>query len=188
MAIVLANNWWALALRGVIAVLFGVLTWIWPALTLGSLVLLFGAYVLLDGIFSVLAALKAPQGHQRWWVLLIEGVVGIAVGVLTFLWPGVTGLVLLYLVGAWAILTGVLEIAAAIRLRKHIRGEWFLALSGVASLLFGLLVMVAPIAGALAIALWIGAYAIVFGLLLLALAFRLRRLRPSLMAPGTIVR
>ncbi len=175
MAVVLARNWWALALRGLFALLFGLLAFIWPGLTLAVLVLLFGAYVLVDGIFAIVAAVNAPKGYARWWVLLLEGIVDVIVGLLTFLWPAMTALVLLYFIAAWAIITGVLEIVAALRLRKAIRNEWLLVLSGVLSILFGLALMLMPVAGALAVVWLIGAYAVLFGLLLLTLALRLRK-------------
>ena len=167
----LAINWWALALRGLVAVLFGLLTFLLPGITLATLVLLFGAYALADGIFNVIAFFKVAS-HQ--WALLIEGVIGVIAGVLTFAWPAITALVLLYLIAFWAIFTGVLEIVAAVRLRKAISNEWLLLLMGVLSLLFGLFILVVPGAGALAIVLWIGAYALVFGIFLMAFAFRLR--------------
>jgi uncharacterized membrane protein HdeD (DUF308 family) len=167
----LTANWWALALRGLVAVLFGLLTFFLPGITLVTLVLLFGAYALVDGVFNVIAFFRVAS-HQ--WALLIEGVVGIIAGVVTFAWPAITALALLYLIAFWAILTGIFEVIAGIRLRKTIANELLLLLMGVLSLLFGLLILFAPGAGALAIVLWIGAYALVFGVFLLALAFRLR--------------
>jgi uncharacterized membrane protein HdeD (DUF308 family) len=176
----LARNWGAIAVRGIAAILFGLLTFAVPALTLAALVLLFGAYALVDGIFNVVAAVRRRAGDPPWWALLVEGIVGIAAGLVTLLLPGLTALTLLYVIAAWAVLTGVLEIIAAVRLRRQLTGEWRLLLSGVLSVVFGGLVIAAPAAGALAITLWIGAYAIVFGALLLALAFRLRRAHAQL--------
>jgi len=170
----LAKNWWALALRGLVAVLFVLLTFLLPGITLATLVLLFGAYALADGIFNVIAFFKVAS-HQ--WALLIEGVIGVIAGVLTFAWPAITALVLLYLIAFWAIFTGVLEIVAAVRLRTAISNEWLLLSMGVLSLLFGLFILFVPGAGALAIVLWIGAYALVFGIFLMAFAFRLRGYR-----------
>jgi uncharacterized membrane protein HdeD (DUF308 family) len=170
----LAHNWPVVMLRGFAAVLFGVVAFLAPGISLAALVLVFGAYAFADGILAIVTAVRR-RGADRWWVLLLEGLAGVAVGLLTIMWPGITALTLLYLIAAWALVTGVLEIAAAIRLRKVITGEWLLALTGVASVLFGLLLVVAPGAGALAVVLWIGAYALVFGCLLIALSFRLRR-------------
>lgn len=167
----LAKYWWALAIRGVVAVLFGLLTFFVPGITLVTLVLLFGAYALVDGIFNVIAFFRAVSHH---WALLIEGVIGIIAGILTFTWPAITAIVLLYLIAFWAIFTGIFEIIAGIRLRKAITNEWLLLIMGVFSLLFGVLILFNPGVGALAIVLWIGAYALVFGIILLALAFRLR--------------
>jgi uncharacterized membrane protein HdeD (DUF308 family) len=167
----LARNWWALALRGVAAVLFGLLTFFLPGITLVTLVLLFGAYALVDGIFNVAAFFRVASHHSA---LLIEGVIGIIAGVLTFTWPAITAIALLYLIAFWAIFTGVFEIVAGIRLRKVIANEWLLLLMGALSALFGILILFAPGAGALAIVLWIGVYALMFGIVLLALAFRLR--------------
>ena len=170
----LARYWWALALRGVFAVLFGLLTFFMPRITLLTLVLLFGAYVLLDGIFDIVAAIRSPSHH---WALILEGIVGIIAGILTFMWPGITAMVLLYLIAFWAIFTGVLEIVAGIRLREVLTGEIWLILMGVLSVLFGLFILIFPSAGALAVLFWIGAYAFVFGIMLIALAFRLRSFR-----------
>ncbi len=167
----LARHWWALALRGLVAVLFGLLTFMLPGITLVTLVLLFGVYALVDGIFNVIAFLRLASHH---WALLIEGLIGIIAGILTFAWPAMTAVVLLYLIAFWAIFTGVFEIVAGIRLRKALTNEWLLIVMGAVSLLFGVTILFAPGAGALAIVLWIGAYALVFGIVLLALAFRLR--------------
>jgi uncharacterized membrane protein HdeD (DUF308 family) len=180
MAFVLATNWWALALRGIVAILFAALTFFIPGITITFLVLLFGGYALVDGILAITSAVRAVHGRRRWGAFLLEGVVGIAFGLFTFVVPSLTLLFLIYLVGAWAIVTGVLEIAAAVRLRRHIAGEWLLGLMGLVSILFGVAIYAAPVAGAVVIALWIGAYALVFGVLLLTLAFRLRAHRERL--------
>jgi uncharacterized membrane protein HdeD (DUF308 family) len=172
----LAKNWWALALRGLVAVLFGLLTFFVPGITLITLVMLFGAYALADGLFNVIASFGRVSHH---WVLLIEGVIGVIAGVLTFAWPTITALILLYIIAYWAIFTGILEIVAGIRFRKVVANEWLLLLMGTFSLLFGAYILIAPGAGALAIVLWIGAYALVFGIFLLALAFRLRGLQKA---------
>jgi uncharacterized membrane protein HdeD (DUF308 family) len=167
----LATHWWALALRGFAAVLFGLLTFLVPGITLVTLVLLFGIYALVDGMFHVIAFFRVASHH---WALLIEGVIGIIAGILTFAWPAMTALVLLYLIAFWAMFTGIFEIIAGIRLRKAIANEWMLLLMGALSLLFGVLILFAPGIGALAIVLWIGAYALIFGIVMIALAFRLR--------------
>ena len=171
-----AQNWWAFVVRGVVGIIFGVLTFVWPGLTLAALIILFGAYALVEGIFNVISAIRGVGAKPR-WLLAIEGVVSIAAGVVTFAWPGLTALVLAYVIAGWAIVTGALEIAAAIRLRERIQGEWALVVGGILSILFGLLMAAAPAAGALALVLWIGAYAVVFGALLVAVGLRLRRWR-----------
>jgi uncharacterized membrane protein HdeD (DUF308 family) len=179
MTTTLARNWWALALRGVLAILFGIVAFIWPGLTLISLVLLFGAYAFVDGIFSIIAAWRGRETNERWWVLLLEGVLGIAAGVIAFVWPDAAAVGLLYVIAAWAILTGILEIVAAIRLRQEIDNEWLLGLTGVASIIFGLLLAIWPGVGLLTLTWIIGGYAIAFGVLMLLLAFRLRGWTPA---------
>ena len=171
---ILARNWGAIAIRGVAAILFGVLTFVVPGLTLTALVLLFGAYALVDGMFNIIAAVRRRAGDPPWWLLLLEGIVGVTAGVVTFVLPALTAATLVYIIAAWAIVTGVLEIVAAIRLRKEVKGEWLLILNGALSLLFGAVLLALPGAGLLVIVWWIGAYAIVFGILLIALAFKLR--------------
>jgi uncharacterized membrane protein HdeD (DUF308 family) len=175
MANMLARNWWAVALRGVIAILFGLAALFLPGITVTVLVLLFGAYALVDGIFTLIAGIRRAAEHRsRWLTLIMEGLLGIIAGIIALVWPGVAQFGLLWVIAAWAILTGILEIAAAIRLRREIQGEAWLVLSGLASLVFGVLLLVWPVAGILALIWLIGAYGIVFGVLLLVLAFRLR--------------
>ena len=174
MHIVLVRNWWSLVLRGLVAVLIGIVTFIWPGITLTALVLLFGAYALIDGVLSLAGAVRAAEAHERWGVLVLEGIAGILAALVTLFWPAITALVLVYIIAVWAIITGIAEISAAVRLRKHVSGEWVLGALGVASLLFGILIALVPVAGALVITFWFGAYAIIFGALLLALGFRLR--------------
>lgn len=171
MLIGIVGNWWMLALRGLFAVLFAVCAFIWPGLTLGVLVLLWGAFALVDGVLAIVVGART-----RWWSLVVVGLVGVAAGVFTLFQPGITALALLMVIAVWAILRGTFEIAAAIRLRRELTNEWMLILSGAASLLFGVLVLLFPGAGALSVVWLIGAYALVVGALLLGLAFRLREM------------
>jgi uncharacterized membrane protein HdeD (DUF308 family) len=170
----LAKNWWALVLRGVAGIVFGILAFVMPVVTLAALVLLFGAYALVDGIFNIVAAVTGRTGERPWWTLLLAGLVGIGAGLATFFLPGLTALTLLYVIAAWAIVIGVLEIAAAVRLRRVITNEWWLGLGGALSIVFGVLIMLAPGAGALVMVLWIGAFAVVYGIALVVLGLRLR--------------
>ena len=173
----LTKNWWVFVVRGLIAILFGILALIWPELTLIVLVWSFGAFVFVDGLFSVYSGLSRHKEYDRWWVILIEGIFGIAFGVLAFIWPSITGLVLLAIIVAWALVTGLFEIIAAVQLRRAIENEWLLAFSGVLSILLGIAMLVWPGASAVALAWLIGVYAIVFGITLIALGFRLRKFR-----------
>ena len=171
---ILQRTWWALLLRGIAAMAFGVLTWIQPGISLAALVLLFGAYSFMDGILGVWTAFAGRKEHEHWWVLLLGGLLGIGVGVLTFSAPGVTALALLFYIAIWAIATGVLQIVAAIRLRKEMEGEWMLILGGLASVTFGVILTAQPGAGALGVLWLIGTYAVVFGALLVMLALKVR--------------
>ena len=170
----LVHNWWVVLLRGIAGILFGILTFVSPAISLGALVLLFGAYSFADGVLAIISAIRNRAESERWWIVLIQGLAGVGAGLVTLLWPGITALALLAVVAAWALVIGGLEIAAAIRLRKVITGEWLLVLSGIASITLGVLLALFPGPGALALVIWIGAYAIVSGVLLVALAVRLR--------------
>jgi uncharacterized membrane protein HdeD (DUF308 family) len=172
----LTRNWWAVALRGLAGIVFGIITFVSPGLSLAALVLVFGAYAFADGVLSIVSAVRR-RGADRWWLLLVQGIVGIGAGVVTLLWPGITAIALLFVIAAWALVGGALQVAAAIRLRKVISGEWLLALGGVLSITLGVLLVLFPGPGALALVIWIGAYAFVFGILLLVLGFKLRGLR-----------
>ena len=169
-----SKYWWAFALRGLLAVIFGVMALSWPGLTLIVLVYVFGIYVVIEGALSIIAAF-GKRGAKNWWVVLIEGIAGVVFGILTISWPGITAILLLVFIGIWALATGILEIFAAIRLRKEIRGEWRLAVSGIVSLVFGLILMFRPGAGALGMIWVIGIYAIVFGISLILLGFKVRK-------------
>lgn len=184
----LAKNWWLLLLRGIAGILFGLLAFLWPGITLLTLIIIYGAYALVDGIFAIIAAIRGGAG-ARWWLALI-GVLGIAAGLLTFFWPGMTALALAMFIGAWAFIHGIFEIIGAIKMRKEIDNEWWLILSGALSALFGLAILIRPGAGALALVWLIGAYAIVFGALLVGFAFRLKKhshhSRPGYGASGNL--
>ena len=177
-------NWWLLALRGLVAVLFGVLAFMWPGATLITLVWLFGAFALVNGILSLVLAAKTPKGYPKVGSLIFGGLLGILAGLLAFVMPGITALGLLILIAAWAIVTGIMELVAAVRLRKIINNEWLLVLAGIASVVFGVLLLFQPAAGALVLIWWIGAWALLFGILLMILAFRMRNWK-GFIAVGT---
>lgn len=170
----LARNWWLVVFRGVIAIIFGIMAFVWPGITVGALVLLFGVYALIDGISALIAGLTGRTGNRRGWVLFLEGLAGIAAAVVTFLYTGITAVILLYVIAAWAMVTGVMEIAAAISLRRQLDGEWALGFSGLLSIVFGAVLFLNPGPGALALIWVIGAYAVVFGVLLIYLGISLR--------------
>jgi uncharacterized membrane protein HdeD (DUF308 family) len=177
MVAMLARDWWALALRGLLAIVFGLIAWVWPGLTMAVLVLLFGLYAFSDGIFTLITAIRARHTMHSYWVFILEGVLGIVAGLVVFFSPAVGALALYFLVAGWALATGVLEIYAAIRLRKVLRDEIWLGLTGVVSIALGVLMLLQPAAGLLAVVWMIGSYAIVFGALMMAFAFRMRSLR-----------
>jgi uncharacterized membrane protein HdeD (DUF308 family) len=172
----LSLNWSALALRGVVAIAFGILAFLLPGLTLGALILLFAAYAIVDGVSHVITGFRQPSGDGPDVLMILGGIAGIAAGAIAVILPGITALFLLALIGAWAILTGAAEIVAAYRLRKAISGEWLLALDGALSIAFGLYVLLFPGAGAIALVWLIAAFAVVSGITLLMLAFRMRSL------------
>ena len=176
----LTRGWWLVALRGLFAISFGVVALMWPGITLQALVMVFGVYAVLDGVLSSVTAVGNRQHYPRWGLVLLNGLLSITAGVMTFVWPSITALVLLFLIAAWAIVTGFFEVVAAIALRRELEREGWLVLSGVLSVLFGLAVVIWPGAGALALVWLIAIYAFVFGITLIALGFRLRRVRQEL--------
>lgn len=168
------RHWWALTVRGGLAMLFGMVALFWPRLTLGALVICFGTFALVGGLFAIVLALGDRGRHTRWGALLIEGLVGIVIGLLTFFWPLVTALILLYLIAIWALMTGVLELTVAAWIHQAGGNAWMLLLGGIASLLFGVLLAALPGVGLLALTWLIGIYALVFGILLVTLSFQWR--------------
>jgi uncharacterized membrane protein HdeD (DUF308 family) len=177
----LARNWWALALRGALAFLFGILAVLWPGITLAVLILLYAVYAIADGVTAIIAAVWAMAHHERWGMLIVEGLVGIGAGIIALIWPGLTLLALAWLLAAWAVLTGALMLSAAFRLRH---GGWLLGLSGTVSIVWGVLLAIFPIVGAFVLAVWIGVYALFFGGAMIALAFRLRALAQKTEKPA----
>ena len=173
MSALLAQNWWAVALRGVFAILFGLIALVWPGVTIASLVLLFAAYMLVDGVFAIVSAMRAAAHHERWGLLVLEGACDIAAGAIALVWPGITVLTFVFLSAAWAIISGGLMLGAAFRLAKD-HGRWWLALGGIVSIVWGVLLIMAPGAAALVMTWWLGGYALIFGVMLLVLGFRLR--------------
>lgn len=175
----LARNWWLFFLRGLAAIIFGVLSLIWPGISLVTLVFLFGAYALVDGTFALAAAIIGRGNAElRWWLVLV-GLLGIGIGITTFMWPGVTALTLLFFIAGWVIATGVLQIVGAIELRKTIDNEWWLILNGALSVLFGILLFVMPGAGALALIWLIALFAIAFGILMVGFAFKVKKIKSA---------
>jgi uncharacterized membrane protein HdeD (DUF308 family) len=173
MVSVLVRNWWAFVVRGLFAVVFGLIALFLPGVTMLSLVLVFAAYAIGDGVFAIVSAVRAARAGERWWWLALEGLFGIAAGVLAVTWPGLTVVLFVTLLGAWALLTGICMLAAAFKLDAD-HGRWWLVLGAVASIAYGALLFAAPVIGAVVLTWWIGAYALVFGISMLIVAFRLR--------------
>jgi uncharacterized membrane protein HdeD (DUF308 family) len=169
-----SQPWWVLVIRGIAAVVFGVLTLLMPGITLIFLVSLFAAYAIIDGVAALIGTVQAAEAHRRWWPLLLEGIVSIVAGIIAIAMPGITALVLLYLVAAWAIVTGAIEVAAGLRF-----GAWALALAGVLSVIFGVVLVIAPGAGLLSLLWLIGSFTLVFGVLMLIHGFSLRASSPT---------
>ncbi len=169
----LARNWWALVIRGVIAVLFGLAALVAPGLVAATLVLVFGAYALVDGVFAIIAAVLALAKHERWGYLLLEGVIGIAAGAAAWAFPGLAIVVFITLLAVWAVVTGGLMLAAAFQLDTG-HGNWMMGLAGLVSIIWGVLLWTYPIAGVWVLTIWFGAYALMFGVAMIALGVRLR--------------
>jgi len=182
----IARNWWVFLLRGIVAILFGVLAFLRPGITLEALVLLFAFWALFDGVFSLIGSVGAAEAREPWWPLVLIGLLGIAAGILTLRYPGVTALALLFVIAFWSILRGIIEIAAAVRLRDLIQGEWWFILGGIASIVFGVLVVMYPVSGLLAAVWLLGIYAVIFGITQIMLGFRLRGLAGELPTPASV--
>lgn len=172
----LADHWWVLLIRGIAAIVFGFLTFLWPGITLFTLTMFWGAFALVDGVLALWSAISGKLGPAapRWW-LAIVGVAGIAAGILTFVWPVKTAIILLLFIACWAIVAGVMEIWGAIKLRKEIENEWLLGLAGLMTVIFGVILIARPMVGALAVAWIIGWFAMLLGVTWIALAFRLKK-------------
>lgn len=168
--------WWALLIRGLAAIVFGAVAMAWPTNSILALVIVYGAYVLVDGIFSIIAVFGSHSG-ERWWQLL-SGLFSVAAGVMAFIWPGLTALALVMIIGVWSIVRGLVEIMAAVRLRKVIPNEWMLIAAGIISVLLGIVLIASPLMGALALIWALGIWAIAFGLLMVGLAFKVRSHKP----------
>ncbi len=171
------HSWWILIVRGIAAILFGVVAFIWPGLTGLVLVMAFGAFALIDGVFAVVTGISRLGHSSRGWAFLVEGLLGVGVGVAALLLPSLVAVALIYLIAAWAVITGIFEIVSAVQLRKEITNEWALGIGGLLSILFGVLVMFQPATGGLALVWILGGYAIAFGILLIVAGIRLRGVR-----------
>src|SRR5205085_1706691 len=178
MARVLIGNWWALAIRGVFAIIFAVIAFVWPGITATVLVLMFGAYTLVDGIFSLIAALRAARHHGRSGALLLEGILDLIIAGIVFFWPVEALVAIIYFIAIWAVISGIALIAAGIAMIRT-NGEWLLVLSGIISVLLGIILFVQPGAGVIALSWWLGVYALLFGISLIGAAFRLRHWHPA---------
>ena len=169
---VLADSWWAVGLRGILGILFGLICLLTPGVAVEVFVILFSAYMLVDGVFAIISGIKAARNGERWGLLILEGIVDLAAGVVAFLWPAITLVALIWIIAVWAVVSGVLMLSAAFTLNID-HGRWWLALGGLVSIIFGILLVIEPLIGAVVLTLWIGAYALVFGVFLLVVAFQL---------------
>ncbi len=182
----LQKSWWLVVLRGIFAIIFGILALVWPGVTLLVLIIFFGAYSLVDGVAGVIRAISARRSLPRWWLVLLSGLAGIAVGVITFAWPGITAFALLILIGVWAIVLGIFEIGAGIEGRKVVSDHWWLIVSGVLAVIFGILLLALPVAGALAIVWLIGVFAILEGIVFVFAGFKLHSASKRLESPTSV--
>ena len=187
MSALLAQNWWAIALRGVFAIIFGIIALLMPGATMLALVLLFAAYLLVDGIFAIIAGVRAARSRERWGWLIFEGLVDLVTGGIAAVWPLITIVAFALLMGAWAIVTGALLLGASYRLNIP-HGRWLMALAGAISVIWGVLLIIWPLIGALVLTWWMAAYALIFGVAMLVLALRLRSRRPAGAPPGAVPR
>ena len=169
---VLADSWWAVGLRGILGILFGLICLLTPGVAVEVFVILFSAYMLVDGVFAIVSGIKAARNGERWGLLILEGIVDLAAGVVAFLWPAITLVALIWIIAVWAVVSGALMLSAAFTLNID-HGRWWLALGGIASIIFGILLVIEPLIGAVVLTLWIGAYALMFGVFLLVVAFQL---------------
>jgi uncharacterized membrane protein HdeD (DUF308 family) len=175
---VLAQRWWAVGLRGILGIIFGLICLLTPGIALGAFVIVFAAYMFVDGVFAIISGIRAARSGESWGLLILEGVADLAAGVIAILWPAITLVALVWIVAIWAIVSGALMLAAAFSLNLDY-GRWWLALGGIASIIFGILLIIEPFIGAVVLTLWIGAYAVVFGVLFLVLGFQLHSKREA---------
>jgi uncharacterized membrane protein HdeD (DUF308 family) len=178
MSEVLAQRWWAVGLRGILGIIFGLICLLTPGIALRVFVIVFAAYMFIDGVFAIISGIRAARSGESWGLLILEGIVDLAAGVVAILWPALTLVALVWIVAIWAIVSGALMLAAAFSLNLDY-GRWWLALGGIASTIFGILLIIEPFIGAVVLTLWIGAYAVVFGVLLLVLGFQLHSKREA---------
>jgi uncharacterized membrane protein HdeD (DUF308 family) len=182
----LAQNWWLFTLRGVLGIIFGLIALIFPGATILSLVIFFSAYMLVDGVFGVISAVRAIRRKEdRWGLLIFEGLLNIAVGIAAFLWPGLTVVAFVWLIAAWAIVSGGLMTAAGFRLNMD-HGRWWIVLGGLLSLAYGVLLIITPLIGAIVLTWWLGAYALVFGVALVVFSFKLRSRQQERASPTPV--
>jgi uncharacterized membrane protein HdeD (DUF308 family) len=182
----LAQNWWLFTLRGVLGIIFGLIALIFPGATILSLVIFFSAYMLVDGVFGVISAVRAIRRKEdRWGLLIFEGLLNIAVGIAAFLWPGLTVVAFVWLIAAWAIVSGGLMTAAGFRLNMD-HGRWWMVLGGLLSLAYGVLLIITPLIGAIVLTWWLGAYALVFGVALAVFSFKLRSRQQERASPTPV--